>query len=126
MPHIIIEYAHELAGDGAVAAMLSAVHEAVAASGLFEVGHIRVRAWPVEHYLVGGQRKGFIHAQCRIHDGRTEAQRRLLSETVLATLCAQGWAAEIITVEVVEMDHGSYAKSSERTDDVLAQHDPAG
>jgi 5-carboxymethyl-2-hydroxymuconate isomerase len=48
--------------------------------------------------------------QCRLHAGRSEAQKRQLSEAVLAAVRGQGWVAKVITVEVVEMDRDSYAK----------------
>lgn len=110
MPHLIIEYPAELADAGQVAAMLTAVHGAAAGSGLFDEGHIRVRAWPLRDYLVGGEHKPFIHVQCRIHTGRTGMQKRMLSEAVLAALRSHDQTRAVITVEVVEMDRDSYAK----------------
>lgn len=112
MPHLIIEYPAGLADAGQVEAMLTALHGAAAGTGLFDEGHIRVRGWPLAHYLVGGERKSFIHVQCRIHAGRTATQRRVLSDAVLAALRAQSLAVSVITVEVVEMDGDSYAKAS--------------
>lgn len=110
MPHIIIDYASELASDAQLPPMVDAVHEAVVASGLFDEDHIKTRAIPVMHYRVGDNTGPYIHVQCRIHIGRSDEQRRRLSEAVLAAVRAQGWAAKVITVEVVEMDRLSYAK----------------
>ena len=112
MPHLIIEFSQDLAEAEQVEAMLDAVHQAAAGTGLFEVSHIRVRAVPVAYYRVGGEREPFIHVQCRIHAGRSEAQERQLSEAVLAAMREQGWPAKVITVEVVEMDRLTYAKYS--------------
>lgn len=112
MPHLIIEFSQDLAEAEQVEAMLDAVHQAAAGTGLFEVGHIRVRAVPVAYYRVGGEREPFIHVQCRIHAGRSEAQKRQLSEAVLAAIREQGWPAKVMTVEVVEMDRSTYAKYS--------------
>ncbi len=117
MPHIIIEYPAAQASSLQVEAMLVAVHRAVVGTGLFDEGHIRVRGWPLLHYLVGGERRGFVHAQCRIHTGRSPEQRRMLSEAVLAALGAQQWVVEVITVEVVELAGESYAKAYVKTDD---------
>lgn len=110
MPHLIIEFSREQANDAQVEALLDAVHQAALASGLFEASHIRVRAMPYTFYRNAGRREHFIHAQCRIHAGREEAQQRRLSEAVLEALQRQHWPARSITVEVVEMERATYAK----------------
>lgn len=111
MPHLIIEYAQELADAGAVAMMLQAVHEAAVATKLFDPEHIRTRAVPVSFYRTGTQEGAFIHAQLRIHPGRDAGQKRMLSEAVLAAIRNLVWEKEfVLTVEVAEMDRDSYAK----------------
>lgn len=110
MPHVIIEFTHGLASETQVESMLDALHTAIAATGLFDTGHIRLRALPLHHYRCGGAKHHFLHTQLRIHTGRTTEQKRQLSSAVLAALRAQGWPAEVITVEIVEMEKASYAK----------------
>lgn len=110
MPHLIIEFAQELAEAEQVETLLDAVHRAAAGTGLFEENYIRVRAMPVAHYRCGGKREPFIHVQCRIHAGRNEVMKKQLSEAVLSALRDQGWPAKVMTVEVVDMDRESYAK----------------
>lgn len=110
MPHLIIEFSQELAGAERIGSMLEAVHHAAAATGLFEESHIRVRAMPFAYYSTGGKREPFVHVQCRIHAGRSAAQKKQLSEAVLSALREQAWSMKVMTVEVVEMDRASYAK----------------
>jgi 5-carboxymethyl-2-hydroxymuconate isomerase len=112
VPHLILEFARELAGDSAVPAMLDAVHDAAASTGLFQEDHIKTRAHPVAFYRTGTGHAPFIHAQLRIKTGRDEAQKRALSQAVLAAIREQGWPARVITVEVVDMDAATYAKYS--------------
>ena len=112
MPHLIIEFARDLADDTQVSALLEAVHQAAAASGLFQLSHIRSRAIPLSFYRAGEDNAGFIHAQLRIHAGRDAAQKQALSSAVLAAIRGQGWPVRSITVEVVEMDRASYSKYS--------------
>lgn len=110
MPHLIIEYAQELATAEQVPPMLDTVHAAAVATGLFDEHHIRTRAIPVAYYRTGTGRAPFIHAQLRVHSGRNKAQKRALSQAVLTAIREQGWPAQVITVEVVDMDIDTYAK----------------
>lgn len=112
MPHIIIEFSHGLAGEEQIESMLDALHTTIAATDLFETSHIRIRACPQLFHRCGGNKQHFMHAQMRIHTGRDTDTKRSLSDTVLATLRAQQWPAQVITVEVVEMDREGYAKFS--------------
>lgn len=112
MPHLIIEYAQELADPDQVPPMLDAVHDAALATGLFDEHHIRTRAIPIAYYRTGTGKAPFIHAQLRIHSGRSEDQKRTLSNAVLDAIRGQNWPARTITVEVVDMDVVTYAKHS--------------
>jgi len=111
MPHLIIEYAETLATEAQVPALLGAVHDAALTSNLFPEDHIKTRAVPVKFYRIGSGGGSFIHAQLRIKSGRSEAQKKSLSTAVLAAINSQGWSADVVTVEVVDMDGISYAKS---------------
>lgn len=112
MPHLIVEYAQDLATGEQVNAMLDALHQATAGTQLFDESHIRVRALPLVHYRVAGKSEPFIHVQCRIHGGREVEQKRRLSEAVLRAIRAQALPAKSITVEVVDMDRATYARYS--------------
>ena len=110
MPHLVIEYPQDRLEVVQVEGLLDAVNDAAVATELFKVSHIRVRAIPQAHYRAGGRKEPFIHVQCRIHAGRTEEQKKQLSEAVLGAIREQGLAVKVITVEVLEMDGASYAK----------------
>lgn len=113
MPHLIIEYPADRVEAAQVAAAVDAVHGAAVASGLFDPTHVRVRAVGMEHYRLGGTAEPFVHVQCRIHAGRSDAQRKALSEGVLTAIREQRWPLKVITVEVVEMDTAGYTKHVE-------------
>lgn len=110
MPHLVIEYPQDRIRSEQLETLLDAVHASVVASGLFDESHIRLRTIPFTHYRLAGREEAFIHVQCRIHAGRTEEKKRLLSEAVLAAIRGQRLPLMNITVEVVEMDRESYAK----------------
>lgn len=108
MPHLIIEFSHELASDERLGSMMQAVHESAFSSGLFEESHIKIRMIPIRYYLTANSRDSFLHAQLRILSGRTPEQKKMLSQAVLAAIQDQHWPVKRITVEVVDMDRDSY------------------
>lgn len=109
MPHLIIEYAETTVTDIQVDTMMEAVHEAALSTGLFEEANIKTRAIPLKYFHMGNG-GGFIHVQCRIHSGRSEEQKRQLSQAVTRALCEMPLEVKVTTVEVVEMDGASYTK----------------
>lgn len=110
MPHLIIEYAETAVTDIQVDTMMEAVHEAAVSTGLFDEANIKTRAIPLRYYHLGRNGGGFIYVQCRIHTGRSDEQKRKLSESLLAALCDMPLSVKETTVEVVEMDSSSYTK----------------
>lgn len=113
LPHLIIEYPQDVVPAPQLEVLLDALHGAAVATDLFEPTHIRVRAVPLVHYRVAGLREPYIHVQCRIHAGRSAVEKRELSEAVLGAVSARVAGMRSITVEVVEMERGSYAKLSD-------------
>ena len=110
MPHIILEYSREHIADDALPAILDRLEKSVAGCGLFECANIKIRCIPVRHYRLGTGESGFIHVQCRIHQGRSQEQRLLLSGGIVDALKKHDTGVSVITCEVVEMDSQSYAK----------------
>lgn len=66
MPHIIVEYAEQLANDEQLANLLQTLHLSVAESGLFEASHIKTRAYPFHTFTHAGGNDPYIHIQARI------------------------------------------------------------
>ncbi len=110
MPHIIIEFSSDIASDSQIGVMLDAVHQAAVASGLFDASHVRVRAYPAHLYRVGGSIDPFLHAQVRIHPGRSTEQKKNLSNAILEAMRECQRTAHSITVEIIEMERASYAR----------------
>jgi len=110
MPHIILEYAEQLADDGEVDAMLRAIHDSVADSGLFKANQIKTRAYPFRGFTNAGGGDPYIHVQARIKLGRDADNKQRLGEAVLAGLSTLKIPASVITVEIIDMDRDSYGK----------------
>ncbi|WP_028486480.1 5-carboxymethyl-2-hydroxymuconate Delta-isomerase [Thiomicrorhabdus chilensis] len=111
MPHIIIEYSQESLSRKLVKFLLSEAFYAVKSTRLFDEQNIKVRAHPVEHYQLGESDSGFMHIICRIHTGKTQDEKQLLTQTLLKSVKGVMMSSMVITVEVVEMDDSSYAKT---------------
>lgn len=110
MPHIIVEYAEQLADDEQICALLQSVHDAVAESGLFESAHIKTRAYPFRHLTQAGGHEPYMHVQARIKSGRNAEDKKRLSAAILDAMKRLNIPPAVITVEIIDMDRDSYAK----------------
>ena len=110
MPHIIVEYAEQLADDVQIKAILQAVHRSISDSGLFEESHIKTRAYPFRDFTNAGGSQPYIHIQARIKSGRDAENKKRLSEEILAGLQPLNIPAAVVTVEIIDMDRNSYGR----------------
>lgn len=117
MPHIVIEYTPNL-GELPFDAMLAAATRALADSPEVEdEADLKARVLRADHFRVGLQDAGraFLHVQLRILAGRTPEAKADLSRRVAHALrdhltsLPSGVVAHL-SVEVVDMDRGSYTK----------------
>ena len=110
MPHVIIEYSAEIAGQVDLDALIDAAHAGALASGLFPEYDIKTRAVGYARHRTGQTRDSFVHLTLRLLSGRDDAQKAALSETVLATI--EPLLPEVVSVgvEIVDMHRASYRK----------------
>ncbi len=110
MPHIIIEYPEQNINENQIRAVLQAVHQSIADSGLFKANQIRTRAYPFTHFTNAGGSEPYIHIQARIKSGRDNNNKKQLGEVILSGLAELALPVSIITVEVIDMHRDSYTK----------------
>ncbi len=116
MPHLIVDYSANLT-DFPGAQILKDINASLCASPeIKDEADLKSRLNRVEHFEIGTQpnNRGFVHAQLRLLAGRTPETKKELSERVAAVLRKhtphpQGMLVQL-SVEVVDMDRGSYAK----------------
>ncbi len=113
MPHITLEYTHDMIRPQQLSGLLDALYAVVVATGLFDERNIKLRSLGHEHYRLGGGAKGFLHVMCRIHAGRSQAQQKALSQALVDCLEQLDTGVSVITCEVVEMSGPSYSKWSQ-------------
>jgi 5-carboxymethyl-2-hydroxymuconate isomerase len=86
MPHLTIEYSANLEITGDLPGLCAAMHVALMATGLFELGAVRVRALPCPHYAVADllPENGFAALLLRIGAGRAPEDRQRIGQTLMA------------------------------------------
>ena len=82
MPHLTIEYSANIEAAVDMAAFCRAMRDAMAGTGVFPLGGIRVRAFPCGTYVIadGDPSLGYLHMICRVGAGRDEATRLKAAE----------------------------------------------
>jgi 5-carboxymethyl-2-hydroxymuconate isomerase len=110
MPHCLIELSKNMPSNLCIKTLLSQVHSAIFASGLFEEPSIKSRVLAYEHYLVGSSDAGFIHVNIKILEGRSRALKSQLANLVLDRLQQMDLSSMSLTVEVMDIETACYAK----------------
>jgi 5-carboxymethyl-2-hydroxymuconate isomerase len=90
MPHFIIEYSANLESQVDMTALCRAVLKAALATGVFEIGAVRVRAIKCEHYAIADDKpeNAFIDASVRGAKRRTPEQKKAVGEAVMAAMAS--------------------------------------
>ncbi|HEU0223181.1 MAG TPA: 5-carboxymethyl-2-hydroxymuconate isomerase [Paracoccaceae bacterium] len=84
MPHLSLDYGREVEEHVDIPALCRTLRDALAATGIFELGGIRVRAHRADAVAIAddAERYGFIDMELRIGEGRSEEVRRRVAEAV--------------------------------------------
>ena len=88
MPHIIVEHSQNLTTAIDVADLITELHAAAMDMAALPTGGIRTRAYQVDVSRVGDGRadRGFIYITVRLGQGRTEAIKRDIGDTLFGVL----------------------------------------
>lgn len=111
MPHLTIEYSANLQAPTDIAGLCRSLHAAILATGLFEVGAVRVRAVACADYAVADLlgENGFADLRLRIGAGRSDADKTRVGEAVFAAAVAHfaplfATPHFALTLDIVEID----------------------
>lgn len=110
MPHCIIEYSKDLDQALPISELVSAVHQSVFSSGLFEESSIKTRAIEYKYYQSGLLPLPFIHITLKIMFGRNHQQKKELTSLVLDTLKETTTPPISLSVEVIDIEKVSYKR----------------
>ncbi len=116
MPHLIIEHSANL-GELPLGDLLPAMNRSLTASPeVLEETDLKTRVVAVDRFRVGnqGDQRGFVHAQLRLLSGRSPEAKHDLSVRIAVVLRQfvprPAGVLVQLSVEVVDMDRGSYIK----------------
>lgn len=86
MPHFILEYSANLDGKADIDGLCREILKTALATGVFEIGAVRVRAIRCEHYAIADDipENGFIDLSLRMAEGRDLKLRQKVGEAVFA------------------------------------------
>ncbi len=110
MPHCIIDYSPEVAGQIDIDALIDAVHQGAMESDLFPEYDIKTRALAYPHHRTGQTRDSFVHVALHLLSGRSDAQKTMLSECVLGRIEPLLPGVVSVSVEILDIHRESYRK----------------
>lgn len=113
MPHCIIEYSTSLETITSAEALVETVHQAATDSLLFDPEHIKTRSVAYQAFSLGDHRANFLHVTVRLHQGRSQDQKKHLTQLIVERLCTTLPLFDItVTAEAVDIDTATYAKTT--------------
>ncbi len=119
MPHVLIDYSRNLEGRVAMPRLLAAIRDAMAATGIFPLAGIRVRAVAVDHVLIadGNPDHAYLDVILRLGAGRDAAAKARALQAVFAAVEAEVAGAMetssvMLSMELREIDAALSRKTS--------------
>lgn len=115
MPNLVMEYTQSIEDRLNTQGLLQDLHQIVCDSGLFEVSAVKSRAYRCHSWLIGDSEdsQDFIHITVDLLAGRSDEQKQILSQKLIAHLHDLApWVASI-TVNIRDMDKGCFQKVSQ-------------
>lgn len=111
MPHFIIDCSESVLAFAEPQELMQTVYDAAESTTLFAesgVGGIKVRLNPYAHFLNVDSREHFVHVFANIMQGRTQEQKKELSNRVVRALNGLLPAVEIISMNVRDFEKATY------------------
>ena len=110
MPHFIIECNKDTTKFVEGSVLAKAVYDTALDSGLFSRDNIKARLKVYDVSFVAGEDHDFVHVWGYIREGRTDIQKRELSEAIVSTVKGLYPDAYLVSCNISELDEASYVK----------------
>jgi 5-carboxymethyl-2-hydroxymuconate isomerase len=115
MPHFVIDCSESVLSLAAPDELMRSVYDAAESTGLFAssgVGGIKVRLNPYRYFTNVDAHGHFVHVFANIMEGRTQEQKKALSEIVVRTLKELLPAVEIISMNIRDFEKATYCNAA--------------
>ena len=114
MPHFIVDCSESILSLTEPDELMGAVYDTAESTKLFAgsgVGGIKVRLNPYRHYLNVDSHEHFVHVFANIMEGRTQEQKKDLSDKVVRRLKAMLPTVEIISMNIRDFQKATYCNT---------------
>lgn len=119
MPHFHIDYSANLSDRLDIAGLCRVIRDAAAATGVFPLAGIRVRATAADHWLIadGAPQHAYLDLSVRLRGGRTLEARKAATAAIFAAIeryCAEVMATSslMLSMEMRDIDPELSPKAS--------------
>lgn len=112
MPHFVIDCSENIIKIKSPEEIIQKVYDTAESSDLFDKGDIKVRMNPFTYYNIGNSQDDFLHIFANIMEGRTVAQKKKLSESIVAALKAMFPDVPIISMNIRDFEKATYCNRS--------------
>lgn len=115
MPHFVIDCSESVLSLADPDELMQSVYDAAESTNLFAtegVGGIKVRLNPYKHFKNVDSHQHFVHVFANIMEGRTQEQKRGLSDKVVRTLKSMLPSVEIISINIRDFEKATYCNAS--------------
>ena len=112
MPHFVIDCSENIIKKQSPEIIMQSVYDTAESTGLFAPGDIKVRINPFKYYNIGNSQDDFIHIFGNIMEGRTDAQKKNLSEKLVGQLKSMFPDTPIISMNIRDFEKASYCNKS--------------
>jgi 5-carboxymethyl-2-hydroxymuconate isomerase len=114
MPHFIIDCSESILSLANPDELMQAIYDAAESTGLFAssgVGGIKVRLRPYRHFINVDGHEHFVHVFANLLEGRTQDQKKALSEKVVRTLKGLLPAVDLISINIRDFEKATYCNT---------------
>ena|SRR6185503_2196590 len=115
MPHFIIDCSESILDLADPDELMRSVYAAAESTGLFArngVGGIKVRLHPFRHFTNVDAHEHFVHVFANIMEGRTQEQKKALSERVVRALKELLPGVDIISMNIRDFEKATYCNAT--------------
>jgi 5-carboxymethyl-2-hydroxymuconate isomerase len=112
MPHFIIDCSENIIQQKSPDEIMRVVYDVAEATGLFAANDIKVRLRPYQYFMLGENKKDFIHIFGNIMEGRSTEQKAHLSRKIIERLNKMFPDISILSINIREFEKATYSNKA--------------